>query len=145
MLRLVIGLLLVLHGLVHLWYVALSQRLVAFQPAMGWSGTSWIFSNLLGDTLTRALASGLYVAATLGFVASGIGLVSQQDWWRPVVVTAAAFSLAIILLFWDGRLQQVVEKGLLGLLINVGILLALLMLWKLIVRVLLTAHGTPLA
>jgi len=31
---------------------------------------------------------------------------------------------------WDGRLQQVVEMGLLALLINVGILLALLMLWK---------------
>jgi hypothetical protein len=119
------GLFIALHGLVHLWYVTLSARLVAFQPAMGWSGRSWIFTNLLGDAMTRTLASGLYVLATIGLVVSGIGVMLHSDWWRPVLIGSALFSSAIILLFWDGSMQLVVNKGLLGLLINVMILIAL--------------------
>ena len=46
MLRLVIGLFIVLHGLVHLWYFTLSQRLVEFKPQMGWSGRSWVFTKI---------------------------------------------------------------------------------------------------
>jgi hypothetical protein len=43
-----------------------------------------------------------------------------------VVIGSAALSTAVILLFWDGGLQMLVQKGLIGLLINVGILVALL-------------------
>ena len=92
---------------------------------MGWSGRSWIFTNLLGDAMTRTLASGLYVLATIGLVVSGIGVMLHSDWWRPVLIGSALFSSAIILLFWDGSMQLVVNKGLLGLLINVMILIAL--------------------
>ena len=35
MLRFLIGVFIVLHGLVHLWYVTLSQRLIEFQAEMG--------------------------------------------------------------------------------------------------------------
>jgi hypothetical protein len=126
MLRLLFSFFLVLHGLVYLWYFTLSQRLVVFQPEMGWSGRSWLFSNLLGDATLRTLASLLYVLATLGFVAGGLGLFSQQVWWRPLVLSTAAFATVIILLFWDGSLQLVVQKGVIGLLINLGLLLVLL-------------------
>ncbi len=128
MLRFLAGSFIVLHGLVHLWYVTLSLELVAFQPEMGWSGRSWVFTHLLGDATTRALATGLYGLATIAFVVSGSGIFLRADWWRPVLVGAAIFSSAIILLFWDGSLQLLVLKGLLGLLINVGILIALLLL-----------------
>ena len=47
MLRLLIGFFIVLHGLVHMWYFTLSQRLVEFQPEMGWTGKSWLFSNFV--------------------------------------------------------------------------------------------------
>jgi hypothetical protein len=40
MLRILFGIFVVLHGLVHLWYVVLSQRLVEFQADMGWTGES---------------------------------------------------------------------------------------------------------
>jgi hypothetical protein len=126
MFRFLFGVFVVLHGLVHLWYVTLSQRLVEFQPAMGWTGESWVFRALLDDGITRSLASVLYVMAALGFVAGGIGVLAQQAWWRPVTVGSAAFSAAIIILFWDGRIQMPVEKGLLGLLINLALLVALL-------------------
>jgi hypothetical protein len=123
-----IGIFIVLHGLVHLWYVVLSQRLIEFQAEMGWTGESWIFTPLLGDAVTRWLASVLCVLATIGFVAGGIGIFVQQEWWRPVVVGSSVLSTVIILLFWDGGMQMLVEKGLIALLINIAILVAVLVL-----------------
>ena len=126
MLRLLFGIFIVLHGLVHLWYVTLSQGVVEFQSEMGWTGHSWAFSPVLGDGATRWLATAFYSLAALGFVAGGVGVVAQQVWWRPVVIGSAALSAVTILLFWDGGLQMIVEKGILGLLINVAILVILL-------------------
>ena len=126
MLAVLYGIFVLLHGLVHLWYVTLSQRWVEFQPEMGWTGESWLFSPLLGDGATRGLATVLYSLAALGFVAGGVGFLARQDWWRPVVIGSAAFSAAIIILFWDGGLQKIVEKGLVGFSINVALLVALL-------------------
>jgi hypothetical protein len=63
MVRFLIGIFIVLHGLVQLWYVVLSQRLVDSQGDMGWTGESWIFLSLLGDGATRALAAALFLAA----------------------------------------------------------------------------------
>lgn len=122
MLQFWLGLFVILHGLVHLWYVTLSQQLVAFQPAMGWSGRSWLLTGLLGDGAARTLASALYLLAALALVAGGVGIFLQAGWWRPMLAAAAIISTAAILLFWDGSLQMVVQKGLIGLLINAALL-----------------------
>ena len=92
---------------------------------MGWTGASWLLSGLLGDAATRSLASVLYVLATVGFVVGGIGTLARQGWWRPVVVGSAGLSAGIVVLLWDGRLDLIVQKGLVGLLIDMGILVAL--------------------
>jgi hypothetical protein len=128
MLRFIIGVFMVLHGLVHLLYAGHSWRLFELRPEMAWPDGSWAFSKLLGDSTTRTLASVLYVLATIGFVAGGVGVFARQEWWRVVVVGSAAFSTAIILLFWDGRMQAVTDKGLIAVLINLAILVALLVL-----------------
>ena len=116
---------LVLHGLVHLWYFTLSRGLVAFQPEMGWTGNSWLFTNLVGGSATRALASTLYPLAALLFVVAGVGVFGRFEWARPVLIGTAAFSAALIFLFWDGQTQLLVEKGLLGLLINLSLIFLL--------------------
>jgi hypothetical protein len=118
MFRVLFGIFVVLHGLVHLWYVVLSRRLVEFQADMGWTGESWLFSPLFGDGATRWLA-------THGFVAGGIGVFAHHEWWRPLVIGSAAVSAVAVLLFWDGGLQLLVQKGLIGFLINVAFLVAL--------------------
>jgi hypothetical protein len=81
--RFLFALFVLLHGVVHLWYVTLSQRLVTFQPEMGWSGESWLFTDLLGDAATRSVASLLFVLATLGFAAGSAAILFQEAWWRP--------------------------------------------------------------
>jgi hypothetical protein len=128
MLKTLAGLFITLHGLVHLWYVALAQRLVDFEPEMGWTGESWLFTGLLGDGPARAVAAALYVVATLAFVAGGAGMVFHADWAGAVTIGAAVFSTVVIILCWDGGTGMLVQKGALGLLINVGILVALLVL-----------------
>jgi hypothetical protein len=53
---------------------------------------------------------------------------ARQAWWRPVVVSVAVFSSIIYILFWDGSLQSLDNKGGVGILINIAILVALLVL-----------------
>lgn len=126
MFRIVFGVFIVLHGLVHLLYFGQSARYFELQPEMVWPDGSWAFSRLLGDEATRILASISYVLAAIGFIAGGIGILVSQAWWRPVVVASAAFSAVIIVLFWDGKMQRLDDQGGIGLLINLAILVALL-------------------
>ena len=126
MLSIILGIFCILHGLVHLLYAGQSRRLFELRPGMVWPDGSWLFSKLLGDETTRLLASILLALAALGFMAGGLGLLIRQDWWRPVTVGAAVVSGAIFLLFWDGRFQALDDKGGVGLLINLAILVAVL-------------------
>jgi len=122
MLRIIIGIFFVLHGLVHLLYFGQSRRLFELQPGMVWPDGSWAFSKLLGDGATRWLAGLSCLVAALGFVAGGAGILLMQDWWPPVVATSAAFSALVFLLFWDGKTRKLADKGGIGILINLAIL-----------------------
>lgn len=126
MIRIIFALFIVLHGLVHLLYFGQSARYFELQPGMAWPDGAWAFSRLLGDGTTRMLAGILLVLATVGFVAGGAGILLNQAWWRPAVVAVAAFSVLIYLLLWDGALQNLDNKGWIGILINVAILSAVL-------------------
>ena len=128
MLRIVVGIFFVLHGLVHMLYFGQSQRLFELQPGMVWPEGSWAFSNLFGAEGTRLLASIACLLAAAGFLAGGIGIFASHASWRPIVVVAAAFSAALFILFWDAGLQGMDNKGGVGLLINVAILVAVLVL-----------------
>ena len=124
--RLVVGVFIVLHGLVHLLYAGQSQRIFELQPGMVWPDGSWAFSRMLGDARARSLAAVFLALAAVGFVAGGIGVLAGQRWWRPFVVASAAFSAAIFCLFWDGGWQNLDDKGAFALLINAVILAAVL-------------------
>ncbi len=126
--NIIIGIFVILHGLVHFWFITLSQGWVAFEADMGWTGYSRLLSDLLGSGLVRGLAAGLYSASAVSFVIAGIGFLSKADWSRPWLTTASLISAATIMVFWDGSSDLLVQKGLLGLLINLGILAAVLIL-----------------
>ena len=128
MLRTLFAVFTILHGLVHLWPVVLSQGLVEYKPEMGWTGESWLLTGLIGDSATRLVASVVYLVAAVMVVVSGVGLFTGLHWWRPVLLASAVFSAAVILTFWDGRAGLLVEKGLVGLLIDLAIVLMLLVL-----------------
>jgi uncharacterized membrane protein YphA (DoxX/SURF4 family) len=128
MIRIVFGIFIVLHGLVHLLYFGQSARYFELQPGMVWPDGSWAFSRLLGDETTRLLASVACVLAAIGFVAGGAGILAGRAWWRPSVVGSAAFFSVVLILLWDGQVHRLDDKGAIGLLINLAILFAVLIL-----------------
>lgn len=123
-----LGIFMVLHGLVHLLYFGQSGRYFELQEGMVWPDGSWVFSRLLSDESTRALAGIACVIAAIGFVAGGIGLFAEQEWWRPVIITVAVFSIIFYVLFWDGTMQHMDDQGWVGILINATILVAVLVI-----------------
>ena len=126
--RLAFGAFLVAHGLVHLLYVAQSLRFFELRPGMTWPDGAWTFSWLLGPAAVRLLAAFLFGLIAAAFVVSGVALAFRQDWWQPVVVGAAIASTIAIVLLWDGHLRALDGQGLYAILINAGILLAVLVL-----------------
>jgi hypothetical protein len=120
-----VGTFIILHGLVHLLYFGQSQKFFELKPGMGWPDGAWAF-RFLGDQTTRLLASVACVLATVGFVASGIGILLSQVWWRPLVVSAAIFSSVVYFLFWNGRLQRLDNQGAIAILIDIAILFVVL-------------------
>jgi hypothetical protein len=128
MARIVVGVFIVLHGLVHLLYFGQSWRFFDLQPGLVWPDGSWTFSKLLGDERTRLLASVSCVLAAIGFVAGGAGILAGQAWWRLLLVGSAAFSGFMLILLWDGQMHRLDDKGAFGFLINVAILVAVLIL-----------------
>ena len=125
--RIVLGIFMVLHGLVHMLYFGHGLRFFEL-PDLAWPDGSWAFGWLPGVDPARWLAAGANVLAMLGFVAGGIAILAGWSWWRPVVVGSAAFSAAIYLLFWNGRLEKLADQGLIAILINAAILVAILVL-----------------
>ena len=124
MIRIVFGIFIVLHGLVHLLYFGQSRRLFELQSGMVWPDGSWAFSKLLGTGKTRLLASILCALVAIGFVVAGIGVFAGQSWWRPLVLVSASLSTAVYILFWDGKLRKLDNQGGVGILINIALVVA---------------------
>ena len=127
MLRFLAGIFVILHGLVHLWLVTLSLRLGEFKTDMGWTGESWLLSGFVGSSPLRIVASAGFILATLLYLVSGVGVLAQADWTRTLLLVSAAFSSLLLLIFWDGNPEMIVQKGLIGLLINIAVVVVVLM------------------
>jgi len=126
----IFGVFLVLHGLVHLLYFGQSQRFFELQPGLLWPDGSWAFARLLGEAGTRSLTSAACVLAAVVFAAGGIGLLFKQAWWAPIAIGAGALSTVLYVLLWDGQLQRLPDKGAVGILINIAIVVvALVVRW----------------
>lgn len=126
--NIIMGIFIVLHGMVHLLYAGQSQRVFELRPGMSWPDGSWITSNVFRDETTRLLATVLLTLAALGFVIGGLGLFIRQDWWRAIVTIAAGVSSLIYIVFWDAGFQAMADKGGVGVLINLAILVMVLVL-----------------
>lgn len=126
MIRTLFGIFIILHGLVHLLYFGQSARYFELQPGLVWPDGAWVFSKLIGNESTRMLANVLLILAALLFIVAGIGMLTKQSWWQPIVLGAATFSTIIYILLWDGSLQKMADKGWVGILINLAILAAVL-------------------
>jgi hypothetical protein len=122
MVNFLINIVLMLHGLVHVWYIVLAQGWVEFQTEMGWTGSSWLLSSRVTENTLSWIVTLGYGIAAAGFVIGGVGNLTQQVWSQSVLIFSAVFSSLLLVIFWDGNFSLLVEKGLLGLIINLALI-----------------------
>ncbi|MBN2348884.1 MAG: hypothetical protein JXJ22_08615 [Bacteroidales bacterium] len=128
MMNIFFGIFVLLHGLVHLLYFGQSRRLFELQPGLKWPEDSWVFSKFPGNNTSRLLAGICFLIVAAGFVTGGIGIMVSLSWIRPLIIGSAIFSSLLYILFWDGDTQKLADKGGVGILINIAILLAIYIL-----------------
>lgn len=115
--RVLFGLFLVAHGLIHA--SCLSARP---DGARAWPfdlGHSWLFPGL-GEAALRPLGLVLVIATAGGFALAGLGVLGLpvlQVVWRVLLVLGAGASLLLLGLFWHPWLA-------LGVLLSLGFFLA---------------------
>jgi hypothetical protein len=107
LIRIIIGLLLIIHGFAH------------WNMTTVWGSKVSAQLRLLGESV--ALVTVLWALALIGFILSGIAVFIGLVLWRPLGVAAALISLLTMVLFWDLRMA-------IGAILDVGILVALLWL-----------------
>ncbi len=126
MVNILINIIFMLHGLVHVWYIMLAQGWVEFQTEMGWTGSSWLFSSQVVENALSWIVTLGYGMAAAGFVIGGVGNLTNQVWSQAVLFFSAVLSSLLLIIFWDGNFSLLVEKGLLGLMINVALIVFLI-------------------
>ena len=105
-LRILIGVLLVLHGLLH-GILAVLPNPEAEKPVVatfftGWAG-SWLRNPLSGSAL-QVIAIVLAAIAGIGFLAAGLAMFDvllPHHWWRALAIAASVVSLLLCALFWN--------------------------------------------
>ena len=100
-LRIVIAIILILHGVGHILAIF---PIVGKKLSPTHSSNSWLLTKLIGNTGTYVVAFIIWPLALIGFVAGGFGLLGwfvPQAWWPSLTVGAAIISLLGLGLFWN--------------------------------------------
>jgi hypothetical protein len=126
MLKTVLAIFIILHGLVHaILAVAPDPADPEARPGSFFTTVerSWLLPKLgLSASMVQAIGILLVVVSTLGFVLTGLGIFGVAGLgsiWRSVAIISASISLLHLILFWHQWL-------LVGMLIDVVILVDLI-------------------
>jgi hypothetical protein len=109
--RILFGLFLALHRLVHLLFFGQSAQLLNLQPGLTWPIDSWALSGLFAERRRRWVAGALCILLAMGFVFGAVGVARIRSWADPVVVTSSGISILLFILFWDGHLRRLDQQG----------------------------------
>jgi hypothetical protein len=99
MLRIVIGLVLLAHGIGHSIGLLGMSKVAAVNPA--WNGDSWLLTGPAGTTFTQVVGVVLWTVSMVGFAALA-GIVFgwlPEGWWVPLAIVSSIASLAGVLFF----------------------------------------------
>jgi len=135
-LRTVLAVLLLFHGVGHFMGVIPALRLFGAGTASGpswrikWSSRSWLLSRFLNESSVRSLCTGLFMAAMIGFLGAGFGLLGwivPLQLWSKLALASSLISLLAVFLFWNAFILLFPHKlGALGMnvLLFLGITMA---------------------
>jgi hypothetical protein len=99
LIKIVLGMILLAHGLVHLLYLSTDARDASYPFTLE--------NSLLPEAARRPVAYLLLGATVAAFALLGLaiwGLPGLAGLWAPLAIAAAAVSLALLITFWDTRL-----------------------------------------
>lgn len=99
MLKLLIALVLLAHGIGHSMGLLQVFKVASVNPA--WGGDSWLLSGVAGPTWTNAVGVTLWTIAMVGFAGAAAVVMGwlPGTWWVPLAVGSSLVSLAGIVLF----------------------------------------------
>ena len=98
-LRIVLAVVVVAHGVGHILFLGPVVGLGAWANQ---TGHSWLLTSAIGEAATRAIATLVWTTVIVLFIAGVGGFLAGAAWCPGVTVTAAALSIAGIVVFWDG-------------------------------------------
>ena len=99
MVRIVIALVLMAHGIGHSIGIMQSLRIATINP--DWNGDSWLITGFAGTSVTQAVGVVVWTGALVGFLLAAAVVVGwlPETWWAPLAVGSSLLSLAGLLLF----------------------------------------------
>lgn len=109
-LRVVIFLVMLLHGVGHIMGVVAALEVFAVK---GWSSRSWLLSGPLSANANRVICGVLFL---IGFIGFGVTALALMDWgvphadWRSMAVVMAVVSLTMIIIYWDAFVALIPNK-----------------------------------
>jgi hypothetical protein len=116
--RILIGAVIAAHGVGHVFFLVPTVGLAQWG---GLTGRSWLLSGRIPEMAVKIAGAVLWLLAIVGFVAAGVGVWSQQEWWRDVAVASSAVSLLAVALFAQPG-QQFLSAGVMDVIILVALL-----------------------
>jgi len=126
MLRIILGVFIIAHGLVHtILAIAPNPADPEAKPGAFFTTVerSWLLPQLgLSTSAVQWIGVILVAASTVGFVLAGVGILGVPGLvtvWRTVAIISACSSLLLLIIFWHPWLP-------IGVLIDIAILVALL-------------------
>jgi hypothetical protein len=97
--RLGVALVVFAHGVGHLLFLG---PVIGLGSWADQTGDSWVLTGTIGEPAARIVATVLWSAVIVLFVAGVAGFLGTTDWWRTVTIAAAGLSILGIVLFWGG-------------------------------------------
>ena len=118
----IIGIFFILHGLVHLLYLGHGLHYFELEKEFVWPDNSVLLKNIFSLQQKRLIAAVWCVLAALGFALSGICMLLDFISCNTIIISVAATSSILFVVFWDGHLKKLHTQGGIALIINLAIL-----------------------
>ncbi|MGD9116125.1 MAG: hypothetical protein PVJ61_02965 [Dehalococcoidia bacterium] len=107
-LRILFGIFLILHGVVH-WVYALPQRQEYEPNSKPWAVFTgrWLVKKAgVHHRVALRLGVSLLILITLAFIASGVAVLTMNSWWALPAIASAGISTLFLALFWNRWMVQ---------------------------------------
>jgi len=114
--QIILGLFFIAHGVAHLVGFVTYWKIASFEE-MPYK-TSVLFGKVeVGDVGIRIVGV-FWLLTGLAFAVLGVGVITLQPWWFPLIIYLAIFSLVMCVLGWpDARIGVLINVIILGFLL----------------------------